>query len=152
MILGTRAAVVKRVTYENRTDETGWSLEHSGRGFGRGFRCVYLIFLVLLANSRYAYSIRGQMGLATALPGLFFITYGLSVSVAGLFARRGERWGIAFIGPMFALPVPLLGAMAGVLLIRARDDWSNAQRWLAYGIIGILGLVVIGVWSLLAVL
>jgi hypothetical protein len=40
MILSTRADVVMGVTYENGTDETGWSLEHSEWGFGRVLRCV----------------------------------------------------------------------------------------------------------------
>ena len=84
------------------------------------------------------------------LPGLPAIIYGLLVLVSGIFARRGKRWGLALIGSILALPVPVLGTIATISLIQARYDWPNALRWLAYITLAVMGLGVVAVWALLA--
>jgi ribosomal protein S27E len=97
----------------------------------------------------YARTHGGKIELAI-LPGLPAIIYGLLVLVSGIFARRGKRWGLALIGSILALPVPVLGTIATISLIQARYDWPNALRWLAYITLAVMGLGVVAVWALLA--
>lgn len=77
-------------------------------------------------------------------PWLLPFIYGGLIFISGIFARRDERWELAFAGSVMALPLPLIGPIAGIFLVHARQDWTKTIRRLGYGIFSLAGVAVAG--------
>jgi hypothetical protein len=103
------------------------------------------VFYIILAVSMSSTALRMTMIMTSVW---VFIPAAVSI-VGGIYALKSKNWKLAFAGSILALGVPLLGMAAGILLIKARGDWSKTRRGVVWGVISFLGFLSILCWLFL---